>query len=244
MPTPFDGMIWRVAKQASVALRLATMSPVTRGNQLPTIGQDGDVSVAWTNEAAALTQSEPTLKETRTDVKKLAAYSIMSNELLEDEEFQPGLIDFLVQIFGEAMGAEIDNQAFNGTGSPFNGVLSAPSGINTVTMSAGDGNFADVNFAYLSQMIAELTASLTPGAKFFMHRTIVDVLRRVRETTGQHIWTPPANGTPGTIWGFPYESVDKMPALSATATNTAFMIFGNFKNVKIGTKGRNDSKST
>ena len=192
------------------------------------------VSVSWVSEGAASVESNPTFANSKTDAEKMLAHSIMSNELLEDEEV--GLADYLVAIFGEAMGAEIDAQAFDGSGSPFTGVLNTV-GVNNVDMPATKTAFTDLDWSDLNDADSLLRASVRNGARWYLHRTILGILRGINDSQNRPIWTPPAGDTPATLWDSPYSLVEQMPAKADTAVSTPFIFIGNMKNYAIGTKG-------
>jgi HK97 family phage major capsid protein len=241
VPELFLDTIWRAAEQASIALKDAMIMPLTTGYKLPVLSLSSGVSVSWVNEEGAVPSSDPAFAKASVEAKKLMAYTRLSNELLEDEEV--GLTDLLVTLYGEAIGAEIDNQAFNGTGSPFTGVLQA-SGTNSVTMAVGEGKFSDVDADDLSDMISLIKPSVLAGAKYYMHRTIFNHVRKLKTTTGEYIYQMPAGDVPATIWGYPFELAEQMPANSASAVDTPFIFFGNMKFFLIGTKGAMTVKTT
>lgn len=236
VPRAFAKEIMRVAEGQSVALQMGTKKPLTTGYKLPVLRSATSVSISWVSEAASIsgTESEPTFAEDLVSAKKMMAFSYISNELLEDEDI--GLYDYLVTIFGEAVGQEIDKEAFTGTGTNFTGVLRA-SGVNSYTMAAGTA-ITSMDFDALSNVIAQLKPSALVGAGFFMHRALVNVLRKAQlgSGAGGRDWFPPANSQPGTIWGFPYTIVEQMP--STNAWSSPFVAFGNLKNLIIGEKER------
>jgi HK97 family phage major capsid protein len=234
VPDMFRDQIWRTAEQASVVMRLATKVPLTPGYKLPIISLSSSVTVDWVDEEGTITESDPVFAKSTVSAKKLAAYSVISNELLEDEEV--GLSDLLIQLFGEAVGAKIDNVGLQANGPVFMGVLRT-SGVNLVTMTGGLGKFSEITADYLSDAISLIKAPNLAGAKFFFHRTILNHIRKLKDTTNQYIWAPPVQGEPGTIWGYPYEVCEQMPSNSDSAVNTPFIFFGNLKNYLVGTKG-------
>ena len=107
-----------------------------------------------------------------------------------------------------------------------------------------------------SNMIGNVEESVLDGSAFYMHRTVWASLRVQKDTAGNFIL--PLAGIPsiaglssplsmdptggpikpaGQILGFPVYTNRWMPALSATAANTAFIIFGNMKATAFGSKG-------
>jgi len=235
VPRAFAKEIMRVADQASVALRMSTRSGLTTGFKLPVLRELSSVSVSFVAEAGPVGESEPTFAEDLISALKLMAYSKLSNELIEDEDV--GIFPYLTTIFGEAIGNKIDEESFDGDGTNFTGVLNA-TGVNSVTMTAGE-TFASTDFDNLSDVIAQLKEASLIGAWFFLHRTILNILRKAKLGSGGNLvrdWFPPANGQPGTIWGYPYQLVEQMP--STTAWSTPFLFLGNLKKLFIGEKSR------
>ena len=107
-----------------------------------------------------------------------------------------------------------------------------------------------------SNLIGQQEESVLDGSAFYMHRTVWASLRVQKDTAGNFIL--PLAGIPsiaglasplevnplggpirpaGQILGFPVYTNRWMPALSATAVNTPFIIFGNFKAAGFGDKG-------
>ena len=235
VPELFSGMIWREVEQESIFLREATKIPLTVGYKLPIINKNAGITIAWEDEAADFNSSDPSWTKSTTSALKMAAYTQMSNELLEDEEFDPGLTDYVIQLYSEAMATEIDDQGFNGDGTQFTGVL-RESGTNAVTMASGLGKFSDITFDHLSEMIAQIKPGSLRNAKFYMHRTILDKLRQLKGSDNYY-WKQVSAATPATIHGYPVVSAEEMPTNSETAVSTAFVVFGNLKYYAIGTKG-------
>lgn len=238
VPEPFSREIQRVAEDASLIMAKARRVPIDKGNKIPVLSLVNNVRSYWIGEAQPITEIEPTFNEEKVKAQKLAAYSLLSNEMLEDDDV--GIADFLVELFGEDMGIRIDAQAFSGTGAgvgtgqPFTGIMNTV-GVNTVTM-AGNA-FSSVSFDNLSDMVSQLKRSVINGAGFIMHRTIFNVLKKLKDSDGQYLYSPAAVGSPSTIWGWTYELADQMPALTDSAAEAPFIIFGNLKNFFYGTKG-------
>lgn len=232
VPEMFRREIWRVVDQASVAKRDMLKVGLTPGFKLPTISLNANVACGFVAEGAAVPQSDPTFTKTSVSALKLMAHSVMSNEVLEDEEV--GLVDLLITLFGEKIGEQFDNEAFDGDGTNFTGVLQS-AGVNTTTMALT--TFVSLSFDNISDAQASLKASVSNGIRWYMHRTILNVLKKIKDTANNYIWSPPVQGEPGTIWGIPYTLVETMPSLSDTAAATAFLFLGNMKNYQWGSKG-------
>jgi len=192
-------------------------------------------SVYWVDQGAQITlDSSMNFGQKTLTAKKLAAIVAVTDELLADDVV--GLVDYINAEVAEQFALEFDNQALTGTGSPITGIL-GDSNVNTVTMSTGNTEFSDMTADDLSDLIDALPSVALPGATFIMHRTILGVVRTLKDTTNNYIWAPPAGNQPATIWSFPYLLSDKMPARSASAADTAFVAFGNLKYFYVGDRG-------
>lgn len=233
VPEQFSDTIMKQVIQASIFLKDGQRVPLTEGYKLPLLSELTSVDASWTSEAAALTESNPTFAKSQTAAEKLSGYSLMSNEVLEDDAV--GIVDYLVGRFGDSMGAKIDYQAFRGSGSPFTGIFNA-SGVNSVVMGSGKVDFDDVTFDNLIDAEGEIEDGNTGKAKYYLHKTILNVVKKIKDSNGNYIWFPPANGNPGTIWGYPYQTVAQMPKLSDSAVSTPFIAFGDLKNVVYGVR--------
>jgi HK97 family phage major capsid protein len=175
------------------------------------------VSVAFANEAASISQSEPTVGELNLTPAKLAAYSIASNELIADSQFD--ILTWLTSLYGEAMGQEIDNQVFNG--STFTGLISA-AGITEVETSTN--TTAGLTVDYLAQVVTALPQNKNIGAEFYMNRAGYRFFLALEDDVGNQIWTP-AGGPMGAIWGIPVNIVEQFP--SDISGNSVVGIYGN-----------------
>lgn len=179
--------------------------------------EDTSVSVAWLNEAASITQSEPTVGELNLTPKKLAAYSISSNELLADSEFD--VVSWLTSLYAEAIGQEFDNQMFNG--STWTGIVSA-SGINTVETTTNTTAGIDVDL--FAQALTSLAVNKSAGAQFYMHRNGFRYVLALEDDAGNNIWSP-GQGPFGSIWGVPVKMPEAFP--SGVTGNDVIGIYGN-----------------
>lgn len=179
--------------------------------------EDTSVSVAWYSEAAAISESDPTVGELNLTPKKLAAYSMSSNELLADSEFD--IVSWLTDLYAEAIGQEFDNQMFNG--ATWTGIVSA-SGINTVETTTNTTAGIDVDL--FAQVLTSMASNKAAGAEFYFHRNGMRYVYALEDGAGNNIWSPGQNG-PGAIWGVPINLVEQFP--STVASNKVFGIYGN-----------------
>jgi len=94
--------------------------------------------------------------------------------------------------------------------------------------TGADGAFASSNGAdVLIDLMNKLKAAYLPKAAWLMPRSVVDVIRKFKESgTGAYLWQPSlAVGTPATLLGYPVMLADDMPAIASGSLSATF---GNF----------------
>jgi HK97 family phage major capsid protein len=229
IPEELRAEVLRLAQnQYGVARREMFYLPFTGpGNErkIPTLLTG--VSVSWVNEKGKKPGTNPTFSLVTQTLKKLAAIIPFTEEILEDSAVN--LTALVAQLFAEAVAKEEDIQFFTGTGTPWTGVLNNGS-VNHVDMGAGE-DITDITADDLLDMIDETPAGALTGAKFYLHRHALSVIRKLKDpVTGAYIFQRPTDGMPGTIWDFPYELVEAFPNKTEGLTHTKGIIaFGNLK---------------
>ena len=243
IPTLVFNEVARITSEKSLVMQLCRRFPQnSQVIDLPTVTTG--LSVTYTAEMYAKAGTKPVFSKVTFTLKKPAAWVPISDEMIEDSVIN--IVDLIIELIGEAFATDIDNQAFNSTGgTPYTGIF-ADTGVNEITMDAGDTAFQNVEADYLSDMIAQIASTAVGGSAFFMHRTIFNIIRKLKDNDGQYIYASPAatnlvvpDGSikpVGTVWSYPLYTNDQLPALTASAADTSFVAFGNMKNLWIGTK--------
>lgn len=236
VPEEFSSEIARIANDYGLARKLCTKIPMKRDTMnMPTLSTS--VTVYWPGEATAGTESTPAFGNTRLKASTMVGLTVMSNDLLEDADTD--VIQYIAELFAEAMAGEEDNQLFNGTGSPFTGILQHAD-VTTVTMASGQDTFAEVLADDLRDMISQVKATALPGAAYFMHRLTWGIVQKIKQNSNhvvalQNPMITPASAAGinpnllpvGSIWGYPVYLSEQI--VSTTAVSTKFIVFGNLK---------------
>jgi len=228
VPDEYTNEILAFARLSSVALqycRLWNMSTDVR--RIP--AENAAVSVAWTAEEGTITESEPTVAEVVLTAKRLDAYSKVSNELLQDSAVD--IVSWLTELFAEAMGQELDNQVFAGTGDPISGLTTAACGYSVV-LSSGNTNISAVTGTNLSDMISKLSANKRAGARWYFEKSVFHFVRTLKDSNNAFLYNPIGGAQANTIWGYPYTDCEKMP--STNSANSPFALFGNLRYFALG----------
>lgn len=216
------------ARESSVILRdarIVDMTSIKMSFPLET----GGVSVGWGNTTA---MSNPTISEVELDAEELSAYTQIRNTQLVDT--RSDVVSWVSELLANAIGQELDDVAFNGTGSKAgcSGILSALCGYSVV-QDSGKTTFAGLTADNLSAMIAKLDGVRKQGAKFYMNGAVIHYLRTLKDEQSRPIFVDSLSAqVPGRIYGYDYQEVVKCP--STTAANKAYIAFGNPKHFFLG----------
>lgn len=227
LPKPLEAEILAFAREASVILQYARIWPMT-SDTLRIPAESTGVTLAWGNTTQG---SDPIATEVTLTAEELSAYSAVRNTVLADSTSD--IVGWINSVMAEAAGLELDNQAFNGTASPFYGILGATNGAGYSVVMA-TSSIANLSADNLSEMIAKLDGLKKQGARFYMHGQIIHQVRILKDSQNRPIFLDGniAGATPPTIYGYPYSEVIKMP--STQAANSPFIAFGNLRYFGVG----------
>ena len=233
VPTEYQWELILLSRDKTWALQNCSIVNMgTNDLRLPT--ESALATVAWTGEASAATESEPTVGQVQLTARRLDAYAITSNELLQDAYVD--VAGMLANQFSYGINLELDNQVLNGTGNNagsgiMSGILTAAAGFSVV-FGTGSAAFSCLTADNLSNAAQSLDEGYIPGAKFVFNKLIMHYIRTAKDANGRYIFAAPGNGVPGTIWEYPYIVSSKGP--KTTGATTAFVAFANFQYIYIG----------
>jgi len=227
VPTEFQAEVIRVIPTYGVARKSCRKIPMTaKSKTIPSL--TAGVTTYWTDEKGVKHQSTPSFGLVTLTAKKLAGICPTTEELLEDSAID--VYNLLVELFAEAFAKEEDTQLFTGTGSPITGIFSA--GCNSVELS-GD-SILEITADDLLDMTSAVDDFSEKGGKFYLNRTVLNIIRKLKDKNDQYIFQAPSAGAPGTIWGYPYEKIAVLPGAKDDAVSTKFLVFGDLKYVLLG----------
>jgi len=237
LPDIVDSEILHYARESSVILQYARMWEMTSNKQsFPT--EIGAAATYWGNTTV---ESNPELSEFELENEELSAYSVVRNDTMLDA--RSDIVSWLTEALSEALGQTLDDAGFNGTGAGsyggVSGLLSAAVGYSVIM--SGSTLFGQLSADHLSLMIAKLDGLKKQGGRFFMSGAMLHYVRTLKDEQSRPIFMDGnyGAGVPGTIFGYPYTEVVKMPATSAT--NTPFIVFGNMKGFGLGRRVQNSA---
>jgi len=223
LPVDTDANLLRIAADASAMMGQVTTRPV-RGitTYLPTT-TDAFAFTAVTNQITAKTEETLTFARTTLTVVTYALWIAITEEVDEDSLIALGAL--IRTLCTEAWAAKFDSMCLED--STYGAM--ATTGVNAVTMGAGDTGFSNISCSYLDQMIAALTTrAKRRGAKFFFHPTVWDEIVSLTDADGRYIVRDRLSDTaPLMVRGYPVVLTDGLPGLADSAVSTKFAAFGN-----------------
>ena len=236
------GFLAPVEWDRTITDKLKLRSPIRENAQVISISvagftrvyNDGVLSSGWVGETAARAETTtPGLTSLTFSPGEMYANPSITQVLLED-----AALDLEAWLAGEVNGefAIQENTAFL-TGDGINkprgilnyvtgGTLAAthPLGAITATVTAGA---AAITTDEVLTLVGSLPAEREGNAKFYLNRTTVFLLRKLKDTTNNYIWQPSYQiGQPSSLAGYPVVEVPGMPAV---ATGVISMLFGDME---------------
>jgi HK97 family phage major capsid protein/HK97 family phage prohead protease len=218
------------ARLSSVALRNARVEPMASDVQ-KFARENAKVTLAFSNEATAITESSATFEEVTVTAVDLDGYANVSWHLEQDSKVP--IAALLLDQFTEAFGQRIDSAVFAGTGSPMSGVFVVAAGPRSETFAAGSTNFSAVLASNLVNAIGKLEAPRRVGAKWYVRRdNLWTHINNLKDTTNvPYLARDFTNGVSSRMLGFPVEETEWGVD---TGSSKTLAVFGNLDAVIIG----------
>jgi len=186
----------------------------------------GGVQAYWTGEAAAMTQSKPSIKENTLKLDKLTALVPVTEELLEDSS---ALGNYVSKVAGGKINFKVNDAIINGTGAgqPL-GIINAPCLVSVAKETSQVA--ASLLGMNLLKMYARMPAMNRRRAVWLVNQDVEAQLMSVNIETknvagSENVSGMPAYLPPGGLSGSPYATLFGRPIIATEGCQT------------IGTKG-------
>lgn len=191
-----------------------------------------DVVVYWLDEADAIKSTGVVLGQGELKLKKLGAIVTLTRELLEDEEID--LFAFIAGRVAEGFAQAEDEAFFTGEGTgdtanaEYKGLLNLANA-NKVSMAASKDSFYDLKLEDLIAMQDKSPQSVAKNGKYYMHRSIKNIVRTMTDPSGRYVFQDATSNAPAMIAGRPIVEVEVLPGVSDDDADTPFIIYGDLK---------------
>ena len=211
--------------------RLGTVIKTNRTIKIPMVAEEG--SASWMPEGQKADFSDTTFGEIVLDAYKLAYRVLVSDELLEDADFD--VEDFIHQLFVYAVSRAERTAFFTGDGN------GKPLGIiHQAEVGKVIDNASNISFDDIIDLIFSLKETYRENAVFIISEDAAVMLKKLLLYEGNLAWRPSLNeGKSATLLGYPVYVANEMPDMSAGSKP---ILFGDFSYYWIGERGKRSVK--
>ena len=231
VPDTFEQKLVKGLTDKSVLRKLCTVLKTNTTMRIPTIIADGEAT--WIPENEPVQFSEAVYGEIVLDAYKLAHKVIVSDEMLEDAQFD--VEDYIRQLFVESVSAAEELALFigDGNGKPTGLLHQASTG--WVSEKAGDITYDDI-----LNLIHSVKAPYRKNAALVMSEDAITKLLSIIHYHGDSPWdVSMKDGTTKTLFGYPVYTTNY---LDRVLPGTKPVLFGDFSYFWIGERGKRNVK--
>lgn len=224
-PSDFIAEVVAGIIQFSPMRDIVTVRPTSRTSiQFPK--RTGNFAAAWTAETA--TRTETTGRTYGLDeipTHELYARVLISNWDLEDPvvDLESIITEDMAMQFAVSEGAAFVNG--NGVGKPA-GILTST---DIQANSIGQGASTFTNADGIIKLAFSVKEQYWPNARFVMNRFSLRDIRLLKDTAGNYLWQPAADGVhglstglPATLYGYPYTIAVDYPSATSNVYTVSF----------------------
>jgi HK97 family phage major capsid protein len=221
--------IIQTVKETSPMRQLARVETIS-SDSLELIEDTEDFAAGWTTETGSVSVTDsPQLGKKTISVHELYAQPSATTKLIDDADIdvESWLAEKLADVFSRK-----ENTAFisgDGSGKP-KGILAYAAGTawGQIEQLGSGAGAALVTADDIVELYYKLKEEYATRATFLMNRSVVQIVRLLKETTtGQYLWHPGlAAGAPDTLMGIPVMQAADMPA---AALNNLVIAVGDFQ---------------
>ena len=231
VPDTFEQNLVKGLTEKSVLRKLCTVLKTNTTMRIPTIIADGEAT--WIPENEPVQFSEAVYGEIVLDAYKLAHKVIVSDEMLEDAQFD--VEDYIRQLFVESVSAAEELALFigDGNGKPTGLLHQASTG--WVSEKAGDITYDDI-----LNLIHSVKSPYRKNAVLVMSEDAITKLLSIIHYHGDSPWDVSLkDGTTKTLFGYPVYTTNY---LDRVLPGTKPVLFGDFSYFWIGERGKRSVK--
>ena len=198
-----DEIVQRAKELSRMSKLVRRIGCRTNAIKIPTLSTD--VAVSWGSEGVTFAESDPVFGQPSVSINRLNAITKVSRELLADSGVD--LVDYLTDLFAEAVAVEEDRAIAIGSGSGQPAGLYSAAGLEAVAVNGA------ITYADLIDIFYTLPGRYRPRAVWLGHSDVFKAIRLLEDTGGGLIWGPSAEGgEPDRLMGRPLVQEDNFPS--------------------------------
>ncbi|MEG1844641.1 MAG: phage major capsid protein [Clostridia bacterium] len=192
VPDEFEHTLVQALEGENIMRGIVHVITTSSGDRkIPIVTSKG--SASWTEEEAAITESDDAFGQISLSAHKVASMIRVSEELLHDSAFD--LAAYITGEFARRVGAAEEEAILSGDGSH------KPTGLLHDTLGAETGVTAAAVAALTADELIDLQHSLKASyrrkAVFVMNDAVVKLIRKLKDGNGNYLWQP------GLLYGQP-----------------------------------------
>lgn len=230
LPLEMDATISQKLEEENVMRQICTVIQTESRHRIPLVLNKPQAK--WVKELERIEFSDETFADVELDAYKMAVSLKVSNELLADNSYN--LEQHFIEQFTQTIAATEEDSFINGNADSdtsnrptgFLVTLARDSDTSTIQASAG-GVSESLNFDDLFKPVYSLPRAYRKNAKWLMHDSTLQMIRRLKDTTQNYLWTPSnVEGEPDKLLGYPVYTSPFFPA--AQNAGDVAVSFGDF----------------
>lgn len=228
VPEEFGNKIYENITRGGIARRNCTVVKMSRRElKLPKL--QTLPTFTFVSEGGLKPISNPAFSQVILQRKDGGFIVIFSKQLIDDEDFD--LMNFISNIASKIIMLNEDNSAFRGLGG-INGLLTNGTGATQIVTSGN--NFSTITYENLIDATVAVPSHTLENSKWYMNRTVWGLIKKMKYSgTGEYVVSPEDRKNM-TLEGFPVELTDGCYSMGESATNRAFVGFGDLKYLVMG----------
>jgi HK97 family phage major capsid protein len=237
VPEELRTEVFRVLPDLTVMRRLARILPMAT-DMLKLNSLSAKPVAYWTSEYASKSTTSAEFGQVSLVPNDLVCLLPVSEQLLADANIN--LVQFIIQLFAEAIGAAEDAAFFTGSGA------GQPRGISIEAIASAAVANATISFDDIIRLIDLVPQRIaqSPKAAFVGHRYVKRILRTLKSTNNDYLWRDGKGGTgggadvvrlPDTIYGYPFYEQNDLSQTELYFGDWSYYIIGDRQTLAVTT---------
>jgi len=225
VPVELVPEVMRIQETYGLAYKLCRVVKMNRLTmQVPMSLAGPTITIPGENTAPSSTSA--TLQRPAMTAKQFLAWDQFSLEL--DEDADPFLMQFLIDIFGQTLAKGVDTAAFNTSSAAFVSPLFA-TGVGEIQLGTGSVSFHQLNTRAIIDTFDAASEHVQERGVWLSSAYVRNQIRSMTNAQNDLLWGPFAGTAPDTLLGQRYYVSAVMPKKANSTTATCFLLYGDFQ---------------
>lgn len=222
----YDRIMMNVQSQSVIRQNATIVTTEAKEVQIPKLSSASTFS--FVSEGSQKAVSNPVFSQVRLVRKDGGFIIVLSKQLIEDSAFN--IMSFLTDMSSRIISNAYDSAGFKGTSGVITGILDSEYGATEIVSAGGTPN--SIVYDDILKCLSAVPSHTLPKSKFYMHRSMLGYLRRLKDETGGYIIAPDERKAM-TMEGFPVVLSDNIYSYSESALSRGYIAFGDLSTVML-----------